>query len=474
VAETTHIDRYEVTGLLGQGAYGLVYLAHDPKLDRDVAIKVLNTELVSDPEAKTLFHREARAIAKLRHPNILELFDYSGPEQEFLYLVVERLEGENLAQFIDRRGQPLDAFAAAAAAHEICLALQHAHDRGIVHRDLKPENVFIESGGRIVLCDFGIARSFDKNVTGTLASRGTQAMGSPLFMAPEQITAPESIGPGADLFALGSLLYFLVSGRFAFSDPSVIKIFEKILLGEAEPLGDVAPGLPPRLYDIVARAHQVDPADRFTSAKAFAADLVALVREGGEPDPRTALNNALGQLSTESDKRERTQVATITQIRGSAPPEKPKKRGGLIAASVAVAVLVVAASAFTLELRPAPKTPEPIAEATPETPPEPPPLELPAPNAPPELPKIAEAPAPVRIAPVATGPGALALIASPWADVYIDGLKVGTTPMFHKTALSAGKHRLRFTHPQARAIERVVTIRSGDTTELSVQMEIQE
>src|SRR5688572_4937144 len=103
------IDRYEIVGVLGHGAYGIVYLGHDPKLDREVAIKVLNDEVLEDADSRALFHREARAIAKLRHPNILELYDYSGPEADTPYLVVQRLEGENLDGFIAQRGRPLNA-----------------------------------------------------------------------------------------------------------------------------------------------------------------------------------------------------------------------------------------------------------------------------------------------------------------------------------------------------------------------------
>ncbi len=517
MSEPNKIDRYEVLGVLGQGSYGVVYLAHDPKLDREVAIKVLNPELLEDDDAKALFHREARAIAKLRHPSILELFDYSGPESAAPYLIVERLEGENLEQFLERRGEPLDGFAAAAAGHEICLALQHAHDRGIVHRDIKPENVFIEPGGRIVLCDFGIARSFDPKAHGTLAARGTAVLGSPLFMSPEQISTPQSIGPASDLFAVGSLLYFLVSGKHAFEDPNIVRIFEKILLAEAVPLRQVRAGLPERMYAIIERAHQVRPEARFPSARAFADELVALIREGGELDPRTALEKALSQLAVESGGHEKSQViplaslkasektriATLSQIRSPVADtmsatqvatrasvtatSRVSSRRLVVVPATALALLAVV-MLYAVRAR-SPSTEIARTQAAVNEPASPmhvPVLPQPASEPQIDVPPVADATTPEsslaqmnrpstaakpRVV-VPAGAGSLDLIASPWADVYIDGRKVGTTPMFRSTSLPSGKHRLKLVHPQSRVIERTVVIRSGEITELAVEMEI--
>ncbi len=244
MGERPKIDRYEILGELGKGANGIVYLARDTRLAREVAIKVINPAIARDPVVLGRFHREAKAVAKLHHPNIIQLIDYSGQESQSPYLVVERLFGKNLDDMVVERAAPLDPGLAAAAVHEICLGLQHAHSLGIVHRDLKPENVFIEPTGRIVLCDFGIARSFDGEEKGTLASHNTRLAGSPLYMSPEQVASPGSVGPASDMFALGSLLFFLVTGRHAFVADTVVNVLKRIVAAKPDSLREVRPGLP--------------------------------------------------------------------------------------------------------------------------------------------------------------------------------------------------------------------------------------
>src|SRR4051812_29183245 len=141
---------------------GNVYLAFDPKLHRDVAIKVVREDVSGDPKWRERFQREARAVATLRHPNIVEIYDYSGGESDMLFLVMEKLEGDDLFNIIEARGVMPEP-AAAGVGHELCLALGVAHDHGIIHRDLKPENIFISPSGRVVLTDFGIVKAIAEN-----------------------------------------------------------------------------------------------------------------------------------------------------------------------------------------------------------------------------------------------------------------------------------------------------------------------
>ncbi|MBI3179607.1 MAG: protein kinase, partial [Deltaproteobacteria bacterium] len=157
------IGRYEVLGLLGRGGMGRVVRGHDPTLHRDVALKLVEPSAVPPDalaEMRFLFHREARATAQLRHPGIIEIYDYSGPDADLMFIACELVEGPTLRDVLEQRGALAPALAA-AVAFELAQALAHAHAHGIVHRDVKPENVFWLPSGRIVLSDFGIAKSLD-------------------------------------------------------------------------------------------------------------------------------------------------------------------------------------------------------------------------------------------------------------------------------------------------------------------------
>ncbi len=318
------LDRYEITGLLGQGAYGVVYLAMDPKLDREVAIKVINPELAADSDALMRFHREAKATARLRHPNIVEVFDYAGADAPFAYLVIERLRGQTLQKLVsDRmaeRGRALDAVTAAAIGHEIALALEHAHAAGIVHRDLKPENVFIEPDGRIVLTDFGIARAFRAD-DGSSGGPNTQLLGSPLYMSPEQISKPELLGPGSDFFSLGSTIYFLVTGTTPFKDETVLGVLKRIVAGVFEPLQKVRPEIPKSLSSTVDALLRPDLSQRLVDPEVICERLFTVMQEAGEADPRRTLKKRLSQLADENtnvtavvplDAAEQTRIITLT------------------------------------------------------------------------------------------------------------------------------------------------------------------
>lgn len=284
------IDRYELLASLGQGATGIVYLARDTKLDQEVALKVISPEVASNPAIRSLFHREARAISKLRHPNIIALHDYSGPDSETIYLVVERLSGITLFDLVEKK--PLDFVTAAAAGHELCLALDHAHQTGIIHRDLKPENVFLEPDGRIVLCDFGIARDYQSGIQNTLASQKTTLAGSPLYMSPEQILTPQKVGPASDLFSLGSVLYYLASAAHAFDAPTMPKVLKAVSAAKYQSLDSARTDVPMPYVNIVHRLLQKDPVKRFASARQVAEQLLAIVRASPLAEPRFALQAA--------------------------------------------------------------------------------------------------------------------------------------------------------------------------------------
>jgi serine/threonine-protein kinase len=201
-------ERYRLLHEVGQGGMAVVYRAVDETLKREVAIKILHQHLASEPESKARLQREAQSVAKLRHENILEIFDYSGPDSPSSYIVTEFIDGQTLKDFIAR---PL-AYpeVAALVAVEIGGALSHAHSAGIIHRDVKPENVMIRKDGVLKLMDFGIAQVVDlqrMTVTG-------QLLGSPAYMAPELIEG-KPLDFRTDVFAVGIMLYQLATGSLA-------------------------------------------------------------------------------------------------------------------------------------------------------------------------------------------------------------------------------------------------------------------
>jgi hypothetical protein len=208
----------EIEGLIGQGGMGAVFRARQPHLERRVALKVLPRALGDDRAFAERFAREARALARLAHPGIVTLHDF-GLAQGFHFLVMELVEGLNLRELL-RRG-PLAPRQALAIARELCDALQYAHDEGVVHRDVKPENVLVDARGRVKVADFGLAKLVAA-ADGTL-TRADQVMGTPHYMAPEQLERPREVDHRADLFALGVVLYEMLTGslpRGNFEPPS--------------------------------------------------------------------------------------------------------------------------------------------------------------------------------------------------------------------------------------------------------------
>ena len=262
----TPLGPYEVRELLGKGGMGEVYRARDRRLDRDVALKVISDAIAHDASARTRFEREAKAIAALTHPNILSIFDFS-KDHDHWYAVMELLQGETLRDRL-RRGK-LTAREAIDITGAVAAGLIAAHDRGIIHRDLKPENVFLTRDGAIKILDFGLAqvtrKPTEEEKTEVLATKAGQVVGTVTCMAPEQIRS-EEVGPPTDIFALGCMLFEMVSGARAFCGDSSIEVIAAVLKDPPSPLpNDVAP----ELARLIMRCLEKDPADRFASAAEF-------------------------------------------------------------------------------------------------------------------------------------------------------------------------------------------------------------
>jgi eukaryotic-like serine/threonine-protein kinase len=271
------IGRYQVRALLGRGGMGLVYRAHDPVIDRAVAIKLIHPALLGGRDgdaALALFRDEARAAGRCTHPHIVGLFDAALHEGR-PFLVMEYVEGEDLSAALRRAGGRLPTGTAVAIAVQVLEALQAAHGQGVVHRDIKPSNVLLGRDGRARLSDFGIAH---------LASRGAgpgMAAGTPSYMSPEQCRG-EAPDNRSDLFSVGVLLQEMLAGERPFGSGTPSGIMQALLHAEPRPLPPAGPGLPDALRAIVARSLSKARDARFGSA----AEMAAALREcPGLPAP---------------------------------------------------------------------------------------------------------------------------------------------------------------------------------------------
>ena len=252
------IDKYVVLGELGRGAMGTVYKARDPVLDRVVAIKMMSEDLLIEEEMRNRFDREARSAAGLQHPNIVTIFDFGELEgQGVPYIVMELLEGDSLAQLMEQ-GKPERLKDKMQIVSQICRGLDYAHKRGVIHRDVKPGNIQVLSDGTAKILDFGIA-----NVEGsTIKTKTGLVMGTPNYMAPEQISG-KTVDHRADMWAVGVLLYELLSKDRPFTASTVPGLVYQIVHAQPPGLDARALGLPAKLVSVVERVLSKDPDQRF-------------------------------------------------------------------------------------------------------------------------------------------------------------------------------------------------------------------
>src|SRR6266705_2492396 len=286
LAKGTRLGDYEVQSLLGSGGMGEVYRAHDYRLDRDVAIKVLPAFLSSDPERLRRFEQEARAAAALNHPNILAVLQM-GTYEGAPYLVSELLDGLTLREHL-RRG-PLPIRKAVDYAMQIAHGLAAAHDKGIVHRDLKPENLFVTKDGRIKILDFGLAKlsqpKADSLATARTLDEQTEpgvVMGTVGYMSPEQVRG-EAADHRADIFAFGVILYEMLTRKRAFQGASAVETMGAILKDDPPPIAEIIPTIPPALQRTVYCCLEKRSEQRLHSAfdLAFALESVSTTSDLG-------------------------------------------------------------------------------------------------------------------------------------------------------------------------------------------------
>jgi WD40 repeat protein len=277
------IGKYEILGELGRGAMGTVYRARDPVLDRFVAVKMMSEELLIEDEMRGRFQREAKSAANLQHPNIVTVFDFGElPGDGSPYIVMELLNGVSLAALMESK-RPERLQDKIHIILQVSRGLDYAHKKGVIHRDVKPGNVQVLPDGTAKILDFGIARPTDSS---TMKTKTGLVMGTPNYMAPEQIT--DVADHRADMWAVGVILFELVTGQRPFTAPTVPGLVYQIVHAPLPPVDERKLGLPPKLVAVVERILKKDPNQRFKDLAQFARTLEKVM---GEPATTVELSS---------------------------------------------------------------------------------------------------------------------------------------------------------------------------------------
>jgi eukaryotic-like serine/threonine-protein kinase len=432
VADLPTIEGFRVLEELGSGSLSSVYKAAEEPLGRIVALKVLKGTIAPTSPFASQLEREARVLAELSHPNIGSLHAFMKTAGH-MHLVLEFVDGFSLAALLRKRpGAPPDSVAAIGAA--VARGLAHAHERGIVHRDIKPANILVSKRGDVKIFDFGIAQRSSDEPVGLAAPRleDVTAFGTPAYMSPEQILG-ETVDARSDIFALGVVLYQLLCGARPFERgdeaerrPSA----HRIRRDPPIPLHRRAPEVPLALERIVMRAIEKLPADRFQTAEALA-------------DSLEELADARSGLRSEELVVRAIEHAGLTPPRegsGAAAPRE-RARASVRRAIAGLAVLGAVAVGGGIVLQATAHRDGQAAGSRP--------LEL-----------------------LPAAPGFLRVLATPWAEVWVDGQRVDVTPFARGIPLTPGTHYVTLVHPYAPVEKRTLVVASGETRTIDVVMNV--
>ncbi len=306
------IGKYRIIELVGEGAMGVVYKARDSVLERTVAIKVMNESIARQDDLRKRFLHEAQAAASLQHPNVVSIFDL-GDVDGHLFIAMEFVDGIDLERLLET-GQPLSLQAKLDIIIDVLTGLTFAHKRGIIHRDIKPANIRVTEDGRAKIMDFGVAHLASSSMTTTGSFLGT-----PSFMAPEQITEGKTT-PGTDIFAVGGVLFQLLTQMKPFEGPTLQNLFFKIITEKPKRVSDLMPGLPPALDRIVEKAMAKEPAARYASALDMANDLSAVrAKLSGPSYPESvSLSASVSSAIEQARKKEQTRTRSLAFAGGGA------------------------------------------------------------------------------------------------------------------------------------------------------------
>ncbi|MFU8806280.1 MAG: serine/threonine protein kinase, partial [Bradymonadaceae bacterium] len=326
VLGTLVADKYVILGLIGEGGMGAVYRALQLPVEREVAFKVLRTELQDSDKVRDRFIQEARAVSRLSHPNIITLHDFGFENDVHPYMVMEYAPGVSLTKWLRRDDLTLERIV--HVGRQILSALTDAHIEGIVHRDLKPENMIVSSKGSdddfIKVLDFGIARLINKEATQGLTREG-EVFGTPHYMAPEQAQGHKDIGPPADVYSLGIMLYEMLCGEPPFEAPAPLSV---LFMHINEPLPTMKPRpgitIPHELHEIVKRATAKDARDRYQNASEMLAAMNSAFSSGSSTFAAITGQQPALRVSSPADDAEGIDPIT-------SPPTRPAPNGPLSA-----------------------------------------------------------------------------------------------------------------------------------------------
>lgn len=314
--------RYRIDAPIARGGMSMVFRGVDTRLDRPVAIKVMDPKFASDPQFLSRFEFEARAVAKLKHPSLVAVYD-QGVDGDHPFLIMELVEGGTLRELLRERG-PMPPHAVRAVAEPVLAAIGVAHSAGLIHRDIKPENVLISDAGEVKIADFGLVRA----VAAATTTSASVILGTAAYLAPEQVTSG-SADERSDVYAFGVLIFEMLTGRVPFTgDTSISVAYQRIEKDVPSPSAFI-PGVPQEFDELVARATAREPAHRFPDAAAMAAELRAIghaLQLPGYrvPAPRESAEHLSAKFPAVSpdlyDDRPRTPVPTASPAEPYTPP----------------------------------------------------------------------------------------------------------------------------------------------------------
>jgi serine/threonine-protein kinase len=326
------LGRFEIVREIGRGGMAAVYEARQTNLDRVVALKILPPDLTGDASYVARFHQEARSAARLEHPHIVPIYE-EGAIDGHHYIAMKYIRGGTLKGLIEREGT-LPVARAATILTQVGSALDYAHRKGVIHRDVKPSNILLSEEGWAYLSDFGLARGTGGAPGLTMA--GT-VMGTPEYMSPEQAQGLDSVGPATDIYALGVVLYELLTGAFPFQADTPMAMLAARIVHAPTPIGDLRRDLPVAVEDVVMRSLARRPDARFTSAGAMvealrsAAQIDTLPIAQPPVSPPTGMP-ALGETIKVPPPPPPVQIAAPPPPAAASapitPPAQPKRRSG--------------------------------------------------------------------------------------------------------------------------------------------------
>jgi serine/threonine protein kinase len=341
----SNIGRYEVKYEIAQGGMATVYHAYDPRFERDVAIKVLPTALLHDPQFRVRFEREAKMIALLEHPAIVPVYDF-GEENGQPYIVMRYMSGGSLTDRL--KDGALSLAETSQMFTRLAPALDAAHARDIIHRDLKPGNILFDQYGNAYLSDFGIARLASGGSTATLT--GQAILGTPAYMSPEQVQGEKALDGRSDLYAMGVLLYQMLTGQVPYQSDTPARVMMMHVLEPIPNILEFNADLPPECEAVIEKAMAKDPDQRYSTANELASALESVARGGRASSLPPGEQTVIGGKTVQSSHQMPTRVAAAPTVASAPRPgsvipavEAPSAEAGRRRSSLPITIIAVIA-----------------------------------------------------------------------------------------------------------------------------------